>query len=598
MGANQSDPVKEAFVKSASSGTSENRRQLDNAISMTTPRWDHASPYGGRRLGDDSIRLVRIQPATNDDDPLFCGLIEVAFSSRPQFGALSYRWGTDEASDTITLNGCPFMVRRNLHDALVFLRSRHDGNALELFWIDAVCINQDDVAERNRQVRIMDQIYFRARTVLVWLGSGYAKRPSWEPEDTVGDASESTRAREMVRQVQQDKYWTRVWILQEVGRARHLQVCLWNEFHEWGYFTLLLTENGGRADAGPLKLDRCLRQGADEGSLTLKRLLEDHREAECSDPRDKVYGLLGLASDAAGFPVDYSKSLYEVWEDTMVFMNARNAFEKGFPGTVGFGTLVKGFLTDAHGDRHEIPKELKRARNDHATLDKSDSRIFFLETIPVGLIVAIGPPVETIVSSTSKAAEWRNAIQAVFRAAERLPALREYDELVSSLIDCDGSQVDAMAFGRPGDCIWRLSPNEVRPVFRGDVREVLKQQRSGARRKGAAASAKPVVYLAQQPGGRDTERKMGVAPGLAEEGDVVCCVKGSRRAVLARVVKCREWGPHEARVHVRAFGTVSTTEGMRVRSPVLGPSTWRELAHNTKQLNVSVDAATLYMLAG
>jgi hypothetical protein len=60
---------------------------------------------------------------------------------------------------------------------------------------------------------------------------------------------------------------------------------------------------------GPLRLDRLLRQEKYNDSHTLKRLLEEHREAKCAEPRDKVYGLVGLASDAAQFPMDYSKSL-------------------------------------------------------------------------------------------------------------------------------------------------------------------------------------------------------------------------------------------------------------------------------------------------
>jgi hypothetical protein len=39
-----------------------------------------------------------------------------------------------------------------------------------LLWVDAICINQDDIEERNRQVKLMAFIYSRALAVLVWLG--------------------------------------------------------------------------------------------------------------------------------------------------------------------------------------------------------------------------------------------------------------------------------------------------------------------------------------------------------------------------------------------------------------------------------------------
>jgi hypothetical protein len=59
----------------------------------------------------------------------------------------------------------------NLWDALHCLRKRANGRR---YWIDAICINQADIPERNQQVRIMPHIYFRAHTVVVWLGR-YAK---------------------------------------------------------------------------------------------------------------------------------------------------------------------------------------------------------------------------------------------------------------------------------------------------------------------------------------------------------------------------------------------------------------------------------------
>lgn len=37
-------------------------------------------------------------------------------------------------------------------------------------WIDALCISQDDIAERSATVMAMDQIYSHAKCVTVWLG--------------------------------------------------------------------------------------------------------------------------------------------------------------------------------------------------------------------------------------------------------------------------------------------------------------------------------------------------------------------------------------------------------------------------------------------
>jgi hypothetical protein len=69
---------------------------------------------------------------------------------------------------------------------------------------------------------------------------------------------------------------------------------------------------------GPMILER-ERQEKYAGGHTLRKLLENHQHAVCKDPRDKIYGFVGLATDARGFPMDYQKSLLEVWKDTMVF---------------------------------------------------------------------------------------------------------------------------------------------------------------------------------------------------------------------------------------------------------------------------------------
>ncbi|KAK6436625.1 Folylpolyglutamate synthetase [Oleoguttula sp. CCFEE 5521] len=105
--------------------------------------------------------------------------------------ALSYTWdvpiaGNDQAagddSDTelvliesTTEAHAEIAVRSNLYNALQTLgpamlqKSRHD-NVCHV-WIDAICINQDDVIERSNQVALMGYIYSSATSVWGWLGA-------------------------------------------------------------------------------------------------------------------------------------------------------------------------------------------------------------------------------------------------------------------------------------------------------------------------------------------------------------------------------------------------------------------------------------------
>ena len=69
----------------------------------------------------------------------------------------------------ISIDGGLFLVRRNLYCAIKALRREHEPRAI---WIDAICINQADIAERGFQVAQMSSIYAMAETVIVWLGKG------------------------------------------------------------------------------------------------------------------------------------------------------------------------------------------------------------------------------------------------------------------------------------------------------------------------------------------------------------------------------------------------------------------------------------------
>ena len=124
-----------------------------------------------------SIRLVRTLK-TNPE--LSCFLWTTDLGNPPAYAALSYTWGNpppvneaeDPASDgsgaSIVINGHRFPVTASLHAALLAVDAAGCCSSL---WIDAVCINQHDPAERAQQVAIMGNIYAAAADVLIWAGA-------------------------------------------------------------------------------------------------------------------------------------------------------------------------------------------------------------------------------------------------------------------------------------------------------------------------------------------------------------------------------------------------------------------------------------------
>ncbi|KAI4865618.1 heterokaryon incompatibility protein-domain-containing protein [Hypoxylon rubiginosum] len=113
------------------------------------------------------IRLLTLLPAESEADPIRCKLDIVALADRPAYEALSYCWGPPKPQRPIDCSGRPFHVGENLHSALCHLRRADEDRRL---WVDAICINQDDLSEKADQVLRMRDIYRDARRVVVWLG--------------------------------------------------------------------------------------------------------------------------------------------------------------------------------------------------------------------------------------------------------------------------------------------------------------------------------------------------------------------------------------------------------------------------------------------
>ena len=133
------------------------------------------TPFKYERLGSTEIRLLRLQPHSLAK-PL-SGSLEIIRlhdddgSVSTQFEALSYFWGNEAADCTFLLNGTPFSIKPNLQGAL---RELSKGKVERLLWVDAICINQADINERNEQVRMMSSIYRQATRVVIWMGPRFA----------------------------------------------------------------------------------------------------------------------------------------------------------------------------------------------------------------------------------------------------------------------------------------------------------------------------------------------------------------------------------------------------------------------------------------
>jgi hypothetical protein len=344
---------------------------------------DKAPLYQPLDISSHEIRLLRILPVpivpAEDGNRIDCLLETVSFDTSPKYFGLSYEWGkygSEQPRPRVFVNLREIPVRANL--ALAIARLQELGEDTP-FWIDALCINQEDNIERAQQVRIMAKIYENSSGVYSWLGleEGHSDKAMEFVEEFHGafpvlpPASREV-ALEMTKwskeklldpsykdrwdglyQLCERSYWKRVWIIQEivVTHKREIAHILCGTKHVELYPFYILVFIAGDVPlpnfhevATPwysycrkihfisLHIIAIIRHAhawaskeLTERDLGLKRLLQDHGETQCTDLRDKIYALLGISMPYEGLELEINYSI----PVSQVFINAAQYIIRG-----------------------------------------------------------------------------------------------------------------------------------------------------------------------------------------------------------------------------------------------------------------------------
>ncbi|KAK4465092.1 heterokaryon incompatibility protein 6,OR allele [Cladorrhinum samala] len=301
-------------------------------------------PRSGHRytaLAASTIRILRIFDGTGLEDPLTCGLETFHLNQLPPYEALSYCWGDQKEKHEIILDGSKFEVATNLHSALLRLRL-HDKP--RLLWVDALCINQNDIPERNSQVSLMRDIYRQAECVLIWLGGPvmvddkelwaiphlleaqeknlkrtdlpirhgtkdwvkYVMSSDWATNGDLGDRRWNAIIRGLVSLLQRP-WFLRTWIIQEAALAKHSVVVCGSHYVDWepfcravGYAIDLdyFASTSPEIYSALRNIERARRRLAVGQFQRPLDLLAGFRIFQATDPRDKLFGVLGLLDPA------------------------------------------------------------------------------------------------------------------------------------------------------------------------------------------------------------------------------------------------------------------------------------------------------------
>ena len=370
-------------------------------------------------LPEGYIRLLKIYgnpDPWNFEEEIEIQLVSVPLAKCPPYVTLSYTWGEPDLVEDptaaistkvprcfpIKCGGRFILGTRNLRNALRRLRLIEDSQnapaksdlgkigtdfreynkGSHLYWIDAICINQEDSQERSTQVSLMGKIYGQAQCTIVWLGERDAytvsavqvllkivggkishdntisfsdsttTEPNFKGIDTLSDAEITALGMLMA------KTWiSRTWILQEAILSPSV-VTLWGGL----FFPLdVLLRAGANLSSSRSSLRFSSRfseiaakstREVGHGSawkrvlvaqstlvlISSSRLDLRHnqkpsftkvvamcRDTVSTDPRDKIYGILGLAAEfelngEANLIPDYSQTVAKVYMTATAFV--------------------------------------------------------------------------------------------------------------------------------------------------------------------------------------------------------------------------------------------------------------------------------------
>jgi hypothetical protein len=333
------------------------------------------------QLPEDYFRILIIN-AGLEEDPLELDLIARPIDDPEIYQALSYEWGNEPALTVVTLRdytipvlerfkdprkrlqfclireaGPKFRIRRNLEKALK--QFRHPTNNIRL-WVDAICINQNNSAEKTSQIKRMADIYNRAADVWIWLGGANDKSPramkfvkelvEFETlQGILGKRDEETLSKwAALEEVMRSRWFSRRWVIQELAVSCRASVWCGNDRVHWDDFadavsifkiqhkdiarsrglrgsnTEILANLEAFGACVLVKETGDLLRKDEEGVIlerkkSMEELVSNFTAFDAGDPRDIIYAIASIArsntgESAAGiFDADYDKSLLDVY---------------------------------------------------------------------------------------------------------------------------------------------------------------------------------------------------------------------------------------------------------------------------------------------
>jgi len=374
------------------------------------------------------IRLIKLERRYPGCD-ISCSLVRFPLARTPPYEAISYTWGSSVKDHLVFFGGKWLPTTRNvyqlLHDRSSFSRTRW-------LWIDAVCINQDDVEEKNAQVQMMGEIYRAAERVVVWLDDRNLTHTEITHAFLLLEVINFTAVDQpdaytgITKPVGQEShwralhkflshpYWCRAWIIQEVALAKEVHIVCSGKYFAWDHLVkmmvnLLLNHGKIMVAAADLHLNigasriytgvsqilaiSLIRESAQSNKAqSLSTCLSTTPQCLATNPQDRIFALYNVAKwPDKKIRVDYAMDVADVFASTATCLLAQDprfvllAAGIGFPRqTLGLRSWVPDFASLPKGGLFEVGI----AAEDRYSAGGSRGTTPHVQEVPGGIIAA------------------------------------------------------------------------------------------------------------------------------------------------------------------------------------------------------------------
>ncbi|KAI1170176.1 HET-domain-containing protein [Nemania sp. FL0916] len=304
--------------------------------------------YTSLEADKDQIRILELLPG-DFIEPIRCRLLVESTSTT--YEALSYVWGDVDYKLTIDVQGQQMPLTRNLESGLRHIRRESEIRRL---WVDALCINQDDLLERRHQIGLMGRIYKGAERVIVWLGPerivipiqaiqairelGSGPGVHWNPATSYDFGYGLRTLIRLLLEWTNNDWYKRIWTVQEEILAKSLVYKygsfvfqsdeinrLIHSYHR--HFITLRCCDVSRIGVDRSDDQRRLREYV-SGILRMisvrnrnppysfLEIASSFRSRMATDPHDKIFGIIGLTDDLSPEIINYESSMADLYTQT------------------------------------------------------------------------------------------------------------------------------------------------------------------------------------------------------------------------------------------------------------------------------------------